>query len=330
MKRIAFIVPYFSREKKFPQMIELWLASCKNNPTIDWLVYTDCEFSYFEVPPNVLYTKCTFEEVRDKIQALFEFEISLNSPYKLCDFKPTYGEAFADELENYDFWGFCDVDVVWGKIRKYITEEMLNTYDRILTHGHCSLFRNTKEVNGYYRTLDRKGCMDYKDVFQNDKIMAFDEWAGHNGGGLSQILLKNDVKMYEAPVYADIQVGRYGLHTVRENSEMYVKERKRKNKVYWYHEGILEEMSVYNKKICRTEFLYAHFQQRKLEFDPDIDMENYLIIPPNKAVSFGKITLNDINVGNLKKLTFPNDVMKWNVRGQIKYLLVRMLMKIKR
>lgn len=113
--------------------------------------------------------------------------------------------------------------------------------------GIAALFRNVQAVNDYYRTLDRKGCMDYKEVFQTGSIMAYDEWASHNGGGLSQILLRNDVKMYEEPVYADIQVGRYGLHTVRENSEMYVMEKKRKNKVFWYHEGMLEELSVYSK-----------------------------------------------------------------------------------
>ena len=44
----------------------------------------------------------------------------VNSPYKLCDYKPVYGLIFDEDLQDYDFWGHCDVDLIFGDIRKFI------------------------------------------------------------------------------------------------------------------------------------------------------------------------------------------------------------------
>jgi hypothetical protein len=35
-----------------------------------------------------------------------------------------YGEIFANELHEYDFWGFSDIDLIWGNIRNFYTEEL--------------------------------------------------------------------------------------------------------------------------------------------------------------------------------------------------------------
>lgn len=49
MKSIVYIVLYFG---KFPSIFPLWLNSCRNNPTIDWLIFTD-DHSCFNYPQNV-------------------------------------------------------------------------------------------------------------------------------------------------------------------------------------------------------------------------------------------------------------------------------------
>lgn len=114
MKKICYIVPYFGR---LPQNFELWLNSCKTNPTIDWLIYTDDKTSY-EYPNNVKVTYCTFDEIKRKIQSNFDFEINISRPWKLCDFRPAYGEIFSEDIQEYEFWGHCDLDVLWGEYKK--------------------------------------------------------------------------------------------------------------------------------------------------------------------------------------------------------------------
>jgi hypothetical protein len=104
-------------------------------------------------------------------------EINLFDGYKLCDFKPTYGVVFEDYLNHYDFWGYCDIDVIWGRISRFITEEILNTYDIVTTKtaylaGHFTLYRNSGIARDLFRCTD-----DYKIILadKENKYFAFDE-----------------------------------------------------------------------------------------------------------------------------------------------------------
>ena len=82
MKTIGFVVPYFTcGNGTVHPMTQLWLDSCKYNSTVDWLFFTDCDLSSFDVPANVQIIKSSFEEIKAKIQSLFGFKISLNKPY---------------------------------------------------------------------------------------------------------------------------------------------------------------------------------------------------------------------------------------------------------
>lgn len=148
MYSIAYVVPYFG---KFPKGFQFWLLSCKCNPSIDWLIFTDDKTPY-DYPENVKVTYWTFDQMKKKVQAIYDFPIFLERPYKLCDFKPAYGEIFADELKDYDFWGHCDIDLVWGNIRKFYTDEVLGQYEKVGFNGHSNLYKNTPEVCARYRT----------------------------------------------------------------------------------------------------------------------------------------------------------------------------------
>ena len=86
VEKIALILPYFGHFKNY---FPMFLNSCKNNPTIDWMIYTDSNEQY-KWPLNVHVRKITFDEFRKKVQANFDFPICLDRPYKLCDYRPAY------------------------------------------------------------------------------------------------------------------------------------------------------------------------------------------------------------------------------------------------
>lgn len=75
---------------------------------------------------------------------------------KVWDYRPTLGLLYAKELEDYEWWGFTDLDCVYGDVNKWMTDELLNKYDVISNHqtyvcGCWSLFRNTPEVNNLFK-----------------------------------------------------------------------------------------------------------------------------------------------------------------------------------
>jgi hypothetical protein len=146
MISIAIIVPYFG---KWPEWIDLFLFSCDQNKSIDYILFTDCEMpihTYNNVHINSISYNAFCKLVSERLKINFR----PNSPYKLCDLKPFYGYIHKTILKSYDFWGFCDIDVVWGDIRSFYNNDLLLKYDVFSTHndrlsGHLSLFRNNEK-----------------------------------------------------------------------------------------------------------------------------------------------------------------------------------------
>lgn len=107
---IAYVIPYFGNLRND---FKVWLESCRWNPDIDFLIFTDDETQY-DYPNNVHVSITTFTDLKVRIQSFFDFPITLNRPYKLVDYKVAYGEIFEEELKKYAYWGYCDMDMMWG------------------------------------------------------------------------------------------------------------------------------------------------------------------------------------------------------------------------
>ena len=275
MKSICLILPWFGGP--FKNYFQFFLESCRNNPTINWLIFTDSS-QIFDFPENVRVCYCSFEWIKRKIQEKFDFQISLERPYKLCDFKPAYGEIFAEELKDFDFWGYCDCDLIFGNIRNFVTEEILEKYEKIFSRGHFSLYKNETGTNSFYRTLN------YKEVFSNDKGYSFDEWPGISGAWE-----KSGKDYYDELAMDDIRVGFRAFRLTKEISDKtgpYHRKnknisgicKKMKNVFYRYRNGSLFRCYNLNGKSCSDEVLYVHFQKRNLAICENLQQyDNYCI-----------------------------------------------------
>lgn len=171
MKTIAVLLTYYG---KFPWYFSYFLHSCKFNPTINFFIITDISWGG-ELPPNVKFVNKTINDIKEIASKKFGFNVSIDHPYKLNDFKPAYAFLFPELTLNYDFWGHSDLDVIYGNIRNFLTDEMLHSYDFISTRhdyttGCFCLYRNTEMVNTYF-----KRSKDYKTIFSNARHFCFDE-----------------------------------------------------------------------------------------------------------------------------------------------------------
>lgn len=264
--KFAFVIPYFGR---LPRYFPLWLKSCAVNPDFDFLLFTD-DLRSFAYPDNVLVHPMQFSSLQELVQSKFSFPVALPSPYKLCDYKAAYGEIFSAFLQGYDYWGFCDVDVIWGNMRKFISDQVLQSYDRIYTRGHCSLFKNNETVNRYYKTLKAEGCLNYKEVYTTEESCYFDEWGGRapGQGGLSALMARNKIPMYDGPDMADLDCSK---------SSFVINHRKER------HAGRFEftknGLFVIDRKGKKEEIVYVHFQKRLMVIPEELGDVFYLVPP---------------------------------------------------
>lgn len=277
----ALIVPYFG---KFNNYFPLWLKSCEYNNDYDWLIYTDDHTDY-SYPNNVHVKYITFDLLKERISSLFKFKIALESPYKLCDYRPAYGEIFYADLKGYDFWGYCDVDLIWGQLSTFFTDDILDKYDKISDAGHFTLYRNNEEMRSAYRTLRFADCFDYKSVYSCPENFAFDEWGKNKG--INRILLNAGCKIYYKPIYfSDIKINTYGLLNTRDMYDLKdrrIQERKKHNILFVFDRGQLMQYALDSENnLITNEEAYVHLQKRPMQLEKDVvGNPCFILYPPN-------------------------------------------------
>ena len=127
-KTIALITCYIG---KLPWYFDYFVHSCRYNPSVDFYVITDDLTHSGGLPKNVRIIYRTLNGISQLASHQLGFEVRIKYGYKFCDFKPAYGLIFSDLLKGYDYWGHCDIDVIFGNIRSFMTDNLLEEHDLI-------------------------------------------------------------------------------------------------------------------------------------------------------------------------------------------------------
>lgn len=104
------------------------------------------------LPANVKHVPMKNEEIWARIEKSTSIKLEQRPGHKLCDFRPFFGLAFQDHLREYKFWGFCDIDIMFGDLGKFFDEQALASLDVFSAHakqfvGHFTFLRNREDIN---------------------------------------------------------------------------------------------------------------------------------------------------------------------------------------
>lgn len=148
--KIIQIIPYFG---KWPEYFDLYLYSCSRNPVVKFLFYTDCPIPSKKYP-NVEFRHISFIEYCNFASRKLGIKFMPLNAYKLCDLRPFYGFIHAEDISEFDFWGFGDIDLIYGDLSRILNKSNLKKYDLITTQdyhiaGHFTILRN----NDSYRNV---------------------------------------------------------------------------------------------------------------------------------------------------------------------------------
>ena len=267
MKKACIIAAYFG---EFPELFPGWLMSVKYNTELDFLLVTDQKVEGESLPSNLKVIKMSLLEMRNLAAKELKIEnLVLDRPYKCCDFKPVYGLIFKDYVGEYEFVGNCDLDMVFGDLSKYLTDDIWNNYDKILPLGHLAFYRNTKEVLEYYK-LKADVFADYMKSFTEEQICVFDEEAGINN-----IYRQNGLRLYDKYLMADISEKNRRLKLTQlslSKNEEFVNYN---YQIFYYENGkIMRSYIDKDGNIGQDEFIYLHAKKRRFNVDGINNIQN--------------------------------------------------------
>ncbi|WP_411846128.1 DUF6625 family protein [Roseibacillus persicicus] len=252
MKKVWIVICYFG---DVPDSLSLWLESCGRNSDYEWLLVNDFGITNSNFPANVRSVQSSLEEVKELFSSYLALDVlSLENAYKLNDFKPLYW-VFLEELEiDYDFWGYCDLDLMFGRIGNFIDDSLYEEYDRILGQGHLSLYRRCPTCLSL--TAFPHPDLEVNNVFGNCDFFGFDEHFGVN------IICKiHKLKFYENEGFLIDVIPR--LDPPRMTSAI---GNKRAQKFIYYRGRVMQVYRSWNGRYRVKEFCYMHLQKRNLSF----------------------------------------------------------------
>lgn len=232
---ICIVIPYFGR---WPKWIELFFESCRWNPQIDWIILNDRQYAR-TLPRNVKVLRTRLPDFLARVQHVLGIGLEWSHPHKICDLRLACGHIFEELLQGYSHFGWGDLDVIYGDMRKHITEESLNhdciSFNDDHLSGHLCILRNTEPTRYLYKHFP-----DWRRRMESREYTRFDEL---HPGELPSVLSVYSRESFNTPLSPYV---RWTDGTFDFPSEW-----------YWRH-GVLT-----NDKDGERDFLYLHFMHWK-------------------------------------------------------------------
>jgi hypothetical protein len=170
---LIMLMPYFGR---WPQWINLFVESCKWNPDVRWRFFTDCGEPENKAA-NVEYVHLGFDDYKALVRDRLRIAFNPTDAYKLCDLKPAYGDIHARDIAGYRFFGWGDIDLVYGRIGDFYTNAVLAKSNALsirsdMFAGHFAILRNTRMLRRAYRRMP-----GFREALEHPQYREFDERA---------------------------------------------------------------------------------------------------------------------------------------------------------
>ncbi len=170
-KHIAIIIPYYG---PWPEWLPFFLKSCSVHKEWDWFLFHDQQVPSW-VPENVHFVSLPLEKLGRLIREKAGVEVPLHDPYKLCDLKPAFGLIFQEFLKPYPYWGYGDLDLIYGNLSEYFRPEILSGYDLFSTHpdfvpAPLVVLKNEKQMRVLFKKVE-----SFREHFSRPYYCGFDE-----------------------------------------------------------------------------------------------------------------------------------------------------------
>lgn len=322
-KKCVLILLYFG---EFNNYFPLFLKSCEANQNYDWLLFTD-NTKYYDYPSNMKVIETTLIEVKKIATQKFEFDVALDRPYKLCDYKPAYGFLFEEYISEYEYWGHCDCDLIFGNLEAILTPLLNEGYDKVFAAGHLTIYKNSEDNNRRFMHAYNER-LPYKEAFSTNDIYVFDEDVKNlyntNACNVHTIFLNESAKIwsFDLSMNTSTTSGAFIREYYDPSTRMFVKDQYIPQRFFW-NKGTLvaAHWDLNKKKIVYVNYLYMHLQMRHMRIKGEIGDWDCFEILPDRFVMKSRISSSksDMHLLTIRfSYLYWYDIMQKKFRKKLK------------
>lgn len=249
-----------------PVWFPLWARSAGCNPQVDFLVVSDQPVPA-GLPDNVSFRHATLTDLQQHWSHHCGIEVALSNPYKLNDFKPLFWTLVPDIASRYDYWGFCDLDVLFGDLTP-IVSNVCGRYDMILSEGHLRFLRTGPVSQQAWQEITTPRA--WRDILSDPANFGMDEHQGIN-----RVFASGPRSWFADPaLIADIHPS---FRQFRRLPHL----RNDRVQAFFWEDGHVYREYFRGGTYGREELLYIHFQKRRMAADPALVTAPAIDIGPN-------------------------------------------------
>lgn len=276
MKPIVLFVPYYGT---VPPYISAFLHTVSKQASfLDVCLFSDRSFleeitMSCVIPSNVRLIELSWDNLcslilKKKFPKPF-------FPYKLCDYKVAYGYIFEEYTDNYEFWGYCDVDILMGDVCSFLERNNFRQYDRIGSWGHFTIYKNNDRTRTYF--LESFKGQKLNDKFSYACTTTYPCNIDEYGSNILFTKLFGKKMFLEDNFVLNTAIGCKGCHTWQHRFSPQI--------LTWEDGRTFSYSLDDNKQIVKEEGMYIHFMMQK-NVQSSFPLSESLLLTPEKVIPF--------------------------------------------
>ena len=211
--KVAIIAVYFGA---LPKYFYLFKHTAIYNKDYNWLIFTD-QVSEIIKENNITFIPYTLSLYNKRLSTIFNKHIEIKEKNRICEGRPAFAKIFEEYLDDYDWWGWTDLDLLNGNFNNFINDDIFNNYDAINVTV-TTIHKGRTAFNGPLMLISMKLKYLYKQITDYElKLINGNPGGRYNSFNMEEkdfydVFVKNDLKLYQGKKIGNylIPIFRYG------------------------------------------------------------------------------------------------------------------------
>jgi hypothetical protein len=166
--KVAIISVYLG---KLPNYFNFTKKTIFHNKEYDWYIFSD-QISETYKENNITYVPTSLDDINNRLSNKLNCDIKIKNPYKLVDTKPTWFDIFEEYIKNYDWWGWSDLDILYGNFNTFLNDTVFENYDIIsimnkflfgpfvlMSNKHKELYKEIENISNLIESENSNNIM---------------------------------------------------------------------------------------------------------------------------------------------------------------------------